>query len=172
MKALVVVDYQYDFVEGTLGFPGASELEGPISEKIMKAKAEGADIYFTMDCHGPDYLDTQEGRRLPIEHCNTPDGMRLYGKMDALSVDGTVIRKPSFGSIELFETMRERKYDEVELCGVVTNICVISNAILVKTALPEAKVVVDAGCVGGGDKALNDKALDVMAGLQIDIINR
>lgn len=172
MKALVVVDYQYDFVDGTLGFPGASDLEGPIADKIMKAKTEGVDIYYTMDCHGSDYLETQEGRRLPIEHCNTPEGMRLYGKIDGLSKDGTVIRKPSFGSIDLFEIMREKKYDEVELCGVVTNICVISNAVLVKTALPEAKVAVDAKCVGGGDKVLSEKALDVMAGLQIEILNR
>ena len=83
-----------------------------------------------------------------------------------------MIRKPSFGSSELFDIMREKDYDEVELCGLVTNICVISNAVLVKTALPEAKVIVDAKCVGGGDKILNDKALDVMAGLQIEIINR
>ena len=172
MKALIIVDYQYDFVDGTLGFPGASDLEGPIVDKIMKAKSEGRDIYYTMDCHGSDYLKTQEGKRLPVEHCNTPEGMELYGRLSDLSKDAKVIRKPSFGSSELFDIMRDKDYDEVELCGLVTNICVISNAVLVKTALPEAKVVVDAKCVGGGDKILNDKALDVMAGLQIEIINR
>lgn len=172
MKALIVVDYQYDFVDGTLGFPGAADLEGPIAEKVREAKAEGTDVYFTMDCHGDDYLSTQEGRRLPVEHCSTPDGMKIYGSLEGLSERCTVIRKPSFGSTELFDIMRSRDYDEVELCGVVTNICVISNAVLVKTALPEARIVVDAGCVGSNDASLNEKALDVMEGLQIDVIGR
>jgi len=172
MRALVVIDYQNDFVDGSLGFPGAEDLEEIIAGKVIDAKIAGDDIYFTRDCHGKDYLSTQEGRRLPVEHCITDHGKDLYGSLKGLSEGCTVIDKPSFGSMDLMQVMLTEGYDEVELCGVVSNICVMSNAVLIKTALPEARVVVDARAVGSNDRKLNEEALDVMSSIQIDVINR
>lgn len=172
MRALVVVDYQYDFVEGPLGFPEAKDLEPTIANKVIDAKIRGDDIYFTRDCHGKDYLNTQEGRRLPVEHCTTEAGRELYGSLKGLSEGCFIIDKPSFGSMDLMQTMLSKGYDEVELCGVVSNICVLSNAVLIKTALPEARVVVDAQAVGSGDLRLNEEALDILSSIQVDVINR
>lgn len=173
-KLLVVVDYQKDFVDGALGFPGAEKLEGPICEKIERYNKNGWDVAFTYDTHGADYLKTQEGRKLPVPHCvKGSDGWRLYGRVEQYRTQTTpCFEKPAFGSMELAGYAAEQGYEEVELCGLVSSICVISNAVLVKAALPEARVTVDARCTGGGDRALHEKALDVMSGLQIEVVNR
>ena len=142
-KLLVVVDYQKDFVDGALGFSGAELLEGPICEKIAACRAQGGEVAFTFDTHGDNYLSTQEGRKLPIVHCiDGTDGWKLYGAVAHCQKPGDrVFKKPAFGSAELFDYLRAGQYDEVELCGLVSNICVISNAALAKAALPEARVV-------------------------------
>ncbi|MDD2956014.1 MAG: cysteine hydrolase [Oscillospiraceae bacterium] len=173
-RALIVVDYQNDFVGGSLGFPAAAALEDPICEKIRQYKERGGDVIFTYDTHGEDYLQTQEGSRLPIVHClKGTDGWQLYGRVNSLrDSDAPTFLKPAFGSMELAEYLMCRRYDEVELVGLVSSICVISNAILAKAALPECRVVVDAACTAGADKPLHEKALDVMQGLQIDVLNR
>jgi nicotinamidase/pyrazinamidase len=171
-RALVVIDYQNDFVDGTLGFPGAEDLEPRIAEKIEEAVADGDDVYFTLDCHGEDYLDTQEGRNLPIGHCMTADGRALHGRIAELAEGHPSSAKSAFGNLELAERMSAVGYGEVELCGLVTNICVISNAVILKSAMPEAVITVDARCVASYDKDLHEKALDVMKGLQISVIGR
>lgn len=173
-KLLVVVDYQNDFVNGSLGFPGAEALEEPICRKIEEYKARGDDVAFTFDTHGEDYLETQEGKNLPVTHCvwGMP-GWELYGRVadycDALT---PCFHKPAFGSMALAYYAKTQGYEEVELCGLVSNICVISNAVLVKAALPEARVSVDARCTACADPAMNEKALDVMEGLQVAVTNR
>ena len=173
-KLLIVVDYQNDFVCGTLGFPKAEQLEGAISAKIQQYRREGSDILFTLDTHYDDYLTTQEGKRLPISHCvDQSEGWHLYGDVETQrKPEDVTISKHSFGSLDLADYLTSHLYDRIELVGVVTNICVIANAIIAKTAQPEAEIVIDAGCVAGNDEALNNKALDVMAGLQMTIINR
>jgi len=173
-KLLIVVDYQNDFVVGTLGFPKAVELEQNITSKITKYRNNGDDIVFTFDTHTDDYLHTQEGMNLPIEHCiQASDGWNLYGSIAFFKEQQDVcFSKETFGSSELFFHLNGKDYKSIELVGVVSNICVISNAILAKTALPQVPVMVDASCVASNDDALNDAALDVMASLQIKISNR
>lgn len=170
-KILVVVDFQNDFVSGSLGFAGASALDGRIAAKIAAYRADGWEIAFTMDTHGPDYAETQEGKKLPVPHCvRGTKGWELYGKVALCrrSADA-VFEKPVFGSAALAEYLRKGGYGLVELVGLVSGICVISNAVLAKTALPEAEVRVDSACTAAADEQANREALNVMRGLQIDV---
>lgn len=171
-KALVVVDYQVDFVSGALGFAGAELLEPLIKEKIDKYHAENGDVYFTLDTHGGNYLDTAEGKKLPVPHCiKGTEGHKLYGKIAECVRDGDIIiEKPSFGSLELAEMLRKAGYDEVEFCGLVTDICVVSNVILAKAALPESRVIVDSSVCASFDVEKHKAALEVMKSVQVDMI--
>ena len=173
-KLLVVVDYQNDFVNGSLGFPGAEALEEPICRKIEEYKARGDDVAFTFDTHGEDYLETQEGKNLPVTHCvRGMPGWELYGRVadycDALT---PCFHKPAFGSMALAYYAKTQGYEEVELCGLVSNICVISNAVLVKAALPEARVSVDARCTACADPAMNESAPAVLGGPPVAVTTR
>lgn len=174
-QLLLVVDYQRDFVDGALGFPGAEALDGPIAEKIALFRAAGADVVFTLDTHGPDYLDTQEGRKLPVPHClHGSSGWELYGQTGA-ALDRTrdrIFCKPAFPSLELGQWLKEQDYQRIEVVGLVSYLCVLSNALISKAALPEAEIVVDAACTGGPDPALHQKGLDLMEALQITVIRR
>ena len=171
-KCLIVVDYQNDFVTGSLGFAKAEQLDDRITDKIAKCRNEGWEIVFTFDTHEENYLQTNEGRNLPVEHCiKGTNGHKLYGRTaKMLKESDKCFYKPSFGSAELFEYLKAERFDKVELCGVVTNICVISNAILAKTALPESEISVDSACVASNDDNLNKSALDVMQSLQINVL--
>lgn len=171
-KCLIVVDYQNDFVTGSLGFAKAEQLDDRIADKIAKCRNEGWEIVFTFDTHEENYLQTNEGRNLPVEHCiKGTDGHKLYGRTaKMLKESDKCFYKPSFGSAKLFEYLKAERFDKVELCGVVTNICVISNAILAKTALPESEISVDSACVASNNGSLNRAALDVMQSLQINVL--
>lgn len=172
MKALVVVDYQVDFVNGALGFPGAEKLEQIILDKIADCRSSGGQVIFTLDTHGENYLETAEGIKLPIPHCikGTP-GHALYGKIaGAVQPDDIVIEKPAFGSLELADLLKRLAPEEVELCGLVTDICVISNAVLSKAALPESRVTVYSRACAAADPQAHERALAVMRGVQIDVI--
>lgn len=173
-KLLLVVDYQNDFVDGSLGFPQAKTLEPVIAEKIKAYRAEGNDVAFTMDTHHSDYLSTQEGRNLPIPHTvKGTDGWNLYGSIEGLQhPEDKVFEKPVFGSAELFDYLRANPYDSIELVGVVAHICVLSNAVLAKAALPEAEVIIDAAGTASADPSMCEKALDVLEGVQCTVINR
>lgn len=173
-KLLIVVDYQNDFVNGALGFSGAEKLEGAILDKIAQYHKEGQSVAFTYDTHGKDYLQTQEGRRLPVPHCiRGTQGWELYGGVAWAVRDGDkLFYKSNFGSAELFDYLRYSNFDSIELVGLVSDICVISNAVLAKTALPEAEVTVDAACTASFDPDKNKAALDIMDSLQINVLNR
>ena len=174
-KLLVVVDYQNDFVNGSLGFEGAELLDKRIAAKVEAYRAEGADIMYTMDTHGSGYLEMQEGKILPVVHCqNGTEGWKLYGETGKACKDAMTISKHTFGSLDLAMLVlhNDYNYDEIEICGVVTNICVMANAVLLKTAQPEAEIIIDALCGGSNDKSLNDKALDVLESMQFTVINR
>lgn len=173
-KLLIVVDYQKDFVDGSLGFPAAPALDAGICRKIEAYRRAGDQIAFTYDTHQADYAATQEGRCLPIPHClKQSPGWELYGQTAQMKEPGDLVfEKPCFGSVKLLEHLRQTPYEQIELVGVVTNICVISNAVLAKTAQPETPVVVDAALCASNDAALHQKALDIMAGLQCRVINR
>lgn len=173
-KVLIVIDYQNDFVEGALGFEKAKELDINIAQKIREYKANSNEVVFTFDTHNEDYLNTKEGENLPIPHCiKDSEGWKLYGETGVLfeSSDKS-FEKPTFGSFELANYLSDGKYDYVELVGVVSNICVISNAVLAKSVLPNAEIVIDATCTASYDEDLHEKSLDVMQGLHFKIVNR
>lgn len=171
-ELLVVVDYQKDFVDGSLGFAEAAGLEEAICQKIRAYREAGQTVVFTMDTHEEDYLSTQEGRNLPVEHCiEGTGGWQLYGQVAGLAQEGDrLFCKPTFGSWELGEYLRQEGFEKIELCGVVSNICVLSNAVVAKAALPEAQIVVDRRCTASNDPQMNQKALDVLQGLQVQVI--
>ena len=173
-KLLIVVDYQKDFVDGSLGFSGAELLDTPIAAKIAAYRAAGDDVVFTFDTHTPDYLSTQEGRKLPAVHCvRGSEGWELYGETAKAACENDLrFEKPTFPSLALGEWLKGQDYGRIELVGLVSNICVLSNAVIAKAALPEAEIVVDAACTASFDPALHEKCLDVLAGLQVTVTNR
>ncbi len=171
-RILVVVDYQVDFVDGTLGFEGAELLDGKICKRIEEYRRAGDEVVFTLDTHAEDYLDTQEGKNLPVMHCiKGTEGHALYGKTATAVKDGDrIFEKPVFGSWELAEYLRAGKYDEVELVGLVSNICVLSNTVIAKTALPEAKITVNTALTDSFDKKLNEETFDILRGIQVEVV--
>ena len=178
-RVLVVVDYQNDFVTGALGFESAKNLDEGIAS-LMKEYAEDENglIFCTFDTHEQNYLDTQEGRKLPVEHCIKDTwGWKLYGETEMAEImypmKCTRINKPTFGSYDLMRKLdRIDRMDGVEsitLVGVVTNMCVISNAVIAKAACPEAEIIIKKDLVDSFDKELHQKALDVMESMQMTI---
>lgn len=174
-KVLVVIDYQNDFVDGTLGFPEAKQLEQGIYDRIERAQQEGTHVFFTLDTHGAEYSSTREGRHLPVAHCiKGSDGAVPYGKLSEFLHDRSVafVEKDNFGSARLAQVIDGKcgVPDEIELCGIVTNMCVISNAILLHTAFPNAEIRINAPLCASFDVQLHQKALDIMQGLHMDIM--
>lgn len=167
-KLLVVVDMQYDFVTGALGSEAAEKIVPSILAEIRTWVAGGGEVVYTRDTHAPDYLSTQEGRRLPVEHCIK--GGHGWQILEELYLGGRVFDKPAFGSVALGEYVRDGGYEEVELVGVCTDICVISNALLIKAFAPETRVCVRADCCAGVSAESHETALSAMRACQIDVI--
>ena len=174
-KALVVVDFQNDFVNGSLGFPEASGLDPLIASKVRKAMTDGTDVIFTLDTHEKDYLETFEGRMLAVPDClKGTEGWRIFGETgkeaEKARVHGAVfLEKKQFGSIELGRLLAEKGYDDVEFCGLVSNICVVSNVLIAKGAIPEAVLSVDSKATGSADKSDTDAALRIMKSCQVRV---
>lgn len=168
-RLLIVVDYQNDFVDGKLGFSDADSVEAHIIAAIEDHLKTNDDIVFTKDTHFANYLDTNEGHNLPIEHCiKGTSGHEIHGKVKAyLPKAKKVYEKFTFGSLELANDVAREAYEEITLVGLVTNICILSNALLVKAALPEADVIVLKDAVNSYDKNLHTKTLEVLEGTQI-----
>ncbi len=172
-KVLVVIDMQNDFVDGALGTPEAQAIVPKVVEK-MKAY-DPWNIFLTRDTHYENYLDTQEGRKLPVPHCiEGTHGWQLCGAVAAAAEGATVVDKPTFGSNRLaamLMTERAQEALELELVGLCTDICVVSNALLFKAAMPEAPITVDAACCAGVTPERHRAALETMRSCQIDVIN-
>lgn len=170
-KLLIVVDFQNDFVTGSLGFNEAPQLENHIVHLIQTFQQNHDDIIYTMDTHQTNYLQTYEGLHLPIAHCieNTP-GWQLYGKVKELLSDCTCYKKETFPSLEMAIDLKNKEYESVTLVGLVSHICVLSNAIMVKSALPDTPVRVDLKGCASSDQITHQKSIDVMKSLQIEII--
>ena len=176
-KALVVVDYQKDFVDGALGFLGAENVANRIYNLVAKAMANRDFIVFTKDTHYDNYLETREGKFLPVPHCiKGTEGHNLYGRLadfeDVVTPNAVILEKETFGSDRLCETIEEAfsgEPDVIEFCGVVTNICVISNVILCQTHFKNAKIVVHEDATAAvGD--MQRHAIEVLKGLGVEII--
>ncbi len=172
-KLLIVVDFQNDFVDGALGFENAHKVAQPIYDKLEAYHKEGQDVIFTRDTHFDNYLQTQEGKNLPIIHCIKDSfGWEIYGGAKVFAQEHAlkIFDKGAFGSLELGNFIKDRGYDSVEIAGLVSNICVVSTAVIVKAALPEALVIVDSKATDSYDKKLHQESLDVMAGFQVKVI--
>ena len=173
-KLLVVVDMQNDFISGSLGTTQAQEI---VPNVVKKIESWSGDVVATLDSHNYNYLDTREGRMLPVQHCiMSTDGHCIEASVfNALQRknNGSVmfINKPTFGSTRLQQAAATERYDYIELVGLCTDICVVSNALLIKAALPEADIVVDANCCAGTTPEAHDAALRTMASCQIVITN-
>lgn len=170
---LIVVDMQNDFVDGSLGTPEAQQIVEHVAEKIKHFEGR---VLFTKDTHERDYLETQEGARLPVEHCmRGTKGWELVPAIGDLRLpDSPVIEKPTFGSRELVGLLEQLQEEEpirsITLVGLCTDICVISNALLIKAFFPEIPITVDANCCAGVTAESHQRALDAMRVCQIDIV--
>ena len=168
-KAIVVVDMQNDFIDGTLGTREAQEMLPRMVAKLTAARAEGVALIFTMDTHGTDYLATQEGKRLPVEHCiRGTAGWEIASALQPfVRAAAAVIEKPAFGAPDLPAALAD--YDEIELVGLCTDICVISNALLAKAFYPEKRICVDAACCAGVTPESHANALSAMRMCQVEV---
>ena len=167
MKYLIVVDMQVDFITGSLGSEHAKAIVLKVVEKVRNFDGK---VIFTRDTHFDDYLQTQEGRKLPVLHCiKGTDGWQICDELQPYVE--TVVDKVTFGSVELPHLLTSYKepVDEIELCGLCTDICVISNAMILKAAFPETKIVVDASCCAGVTVESHNTALNAMMAVQIEV---
>ena len=173
MKYLIVVDMQNDFITGSLG---TKEAEAILPKVIEKVKGFDGTVLYTKDTHQTNYLSTQEGKNLPVEHCIEGSyGWELAGELEELSKKNMVFNKPTFGSMELAKYLAEENEKEtieaIELCGLCTDICVISNAFVIKANLTEVPVSVDASCCAGVTPESHKNALSAMKMCQVAVVN-
>ena len=175
-RYLFVIDYQNDFVDGALGFSGAEKLDEGIAAKV-RAYGEGH-VLFTRDTHFENYLDTREGKLLHVVHCleGTP-GWELYGETAKAcnEVKASAIDKLVFGmdvTDPATAAVLPAQADEIELVGLVSNICVVSNACVLQAKYPEARIIVDASLTASMDPVTHAKVMDVLEGFQVKVINR
>ncbi len=168
MKYLIVVDMQNDFITGSLGSSLAEEIVPGVVEKVKNFDGK---VIFTRDTHFADYMQTQEGKKLPVEHCiKDTDGWQICDELKPYVND--VVDKITFGSVDLPAILKNygNEIEEIELCGLCTDICVISNAMILKAAFPEVKITVDSHCCAGVSIDSHNTALEAMKAVQIDVL--
>ncbi len=164
MKTLIVIDMQNDFIDGSLGTKEAVGIVESVRAKIEAYRKAGDRILFTRDTHHEDYPDTNEGRHLPVVHCI--EGTEGWEIRDGLTADGDeIINKPSFG----YTGWQAYEFEEIELVGLCTDICVVSNAMILKALFPEIRISVDASCCAGVTPESHQAALTTMRMCQIEI---
>ncbi len=170
MKLLIVVDMQNDFIDGALGTKEAVAIVSNVAEKIKRARDAGWEVVFTRDTHQKNYLQTQEGKNLPVVHCIL--GSKGWQISDKLDVGKShIFDKPSFGSLDLADYVATlNDLEEIELVGLCTGICVISNAFILKAKVPEVKITVDSSCCACVTPESHATALSAMRLCQVNII--
>ncbi len=172
-KLLIVVDMQNDFIDAALRTKEAVMIVDAVKEKIRSYKAE--DVIATMDTHGEDYMETQEGKYLPVPHCIKGSvGWQIRPDIMELLSGAKIYEKPTFGSMDLaadLKALSEKEELELELVGLCTDICVVSNALLLKAAMPEVKISVDAACCAGVTPEKHLAALETMRSCQVQVIS-
>ena len=172
-KILIVIDMQNDFIDAALGTKEAVSIVEAVKEKIRSFPAE--DVIATMDTHDEGYMQTQEGKNLPVMHCiKGTDGWKIRPDIAELLTGARIFEKPTFGSTALaadLKDLSEKEEIELELIGLCTDICVVSNALLLKASMPEIKISVDAACCAGVTPQKHLAALETMRSCQIDVKN-
>ena len=171
-KILVVIDMQNDFIDGALG---TAEAEAIVDNVVAKIRTyDEKDIFATRDTHQANYMETMEGKHLPVEHCiEGTDGWQLNPKVAEALGNAVIIDKPTFGSTQLVDAIKEiadKEEIEIELIGLCTDICVVSNALLLKANMPEVTFKVDPSCCAGVTPESHDKAIGTMQMCHIDMI--
>lgn len=174
-KFLIVVDMQKDFIDGALGTPEAQAIVEAAAARIRACREEGWALIATLDTHGTDYMDTAEGKKLPVPHCiKDSEGWRLDPAIAGALGECVLVEKPTFGSVRLPEIVRGQAEGaqalRIELIGLCTDICVVSNALLLKAHFPEAAIAVNAACCAGVTPEKHEAALETMRSCQIDVI--
>lgn len=172
MKVLVVVDMQKDFIDGALGTKEAVQIVPAVKNKIAEYRKNNDLVIFTRDTHQENYLETQEGKNLPVRHCiKNTEGWEIDSNLDV--EESCVIDKPSFGSLELADFIAgvnsKNPIEQIELCGLCTDICVISNALILKAKLPEVLISVDKNACAGVTPESHNNALNAMKMCQIKV---
>ena len=168
MKTLIVVDMQNDFIDGTLGTPEAQAIVPNVKKKIEEYDVREDAIVFTRDTHFDDYLETNEGKHLPVKHCIM--GAHGWQIADGLEVPhARYINKPTFGWMG-WQSLAFEDDDEVEIVGLCTDICVVSNALILKAMFPKINITVDASCCAGVTPETHKAALQTMKMCQINVI--
>jgi nicotinamidase-related amidase len=163
-KTLIVIDMQNDFIDGSLGTAEAQAIVDNVKNKIKKYQSAGDQIIFTRDTHQSNYLETNEGKHLPVEHCI--EGTKGWQIAEGLEVSGAIyIDKPSFGYLD----WKQFDLEEVEMVGLCTDICVVSNALIIKATYPEIRVSVDASCCAGVTPESHEAALTTMKMCQVEV---
>ena len=163
-KTLIEVDMQKDFVDGALGSKEAVAIVDNVKAKIAEYRKNGDQIIFTRDTHQTDYMSTNEGKYLPVEHCiEGTEGWEIIPELEV--ADAVVINKPTFGYLN----WKDYSFEEVELIGLCTDICVVSNALIIKAQFPEIKVSVDASCCAGVTPESHAAALTTMKMCQVEV---
>ena len=166
---LIVIDMQKDFLTGALANAKADSVTKNVKEKILQYRELGKEVIFTRDTHASNYMETQEGKNLPILHCvKGTDGWEIVDGF--VQPKDKIFDKPIFGSLDLAEYVRLKNYQSVELVGVCTDICVISNALILKTSFDNTPILVDSWCCAGVTPERHDAALAVMSSCQIEVI--
>ena len=164
-RTLIVVDMQNDFIDMALGTKEAIAIVPKVQEKIRQYVDRGDEIIFTRDTHFEDYLETAEGKKLPIPHCI--QGTKGWEIAEGLYVEGSkIIDKPNFG----WPHWQKEELEEVELVGLCTDICVVSNALIIKATFPNAIVKVDASCCAGVTVESHQAALKTMEMCQVEVV--
>lgn len=168
MKTLIVVDVQNDFITGVLGSDDAVAIMPNIKKKIKEYVDAGRRVIFTRDTHNDNYLKTNEGKHLPVEHCiQYTHGWKIADDIDKEVPNCIYINKPNFGYLN----WKHRQFnDDVEIIGVCTDICVVSNALILKATFPEINIRVDASCCAGVTPETHKAALETMRMCQIEIV--
>ena len=168
MKVLIVIDMQNDFIDGALGTPEAVAIVENVRAKIGEYKERGDKIIFTRDTHHDNYMETNEGKHLPVPHCI--EGSQGWEIREGLYVEGAdIINKPSFGYTG-WDKYGFTADDEIELIGLCTDICVVSNALLLKAMYPETKIMVDPKCAAGVTPESHDAAIKTMTMCQVEMV--
>lgn len=170
MRILCVIDMQNDFIDGALGTKEAVSILGAVKDKIKEYKSNGDLVVFTRDTHYENYMETREGKNLPVMHCiEGTTGHQIHSSLNTNNCE--IIDKPTFGSIKLADAIKEaEELESIELVGLCTDICVISNALILKANFPEVRIIVDSSCCAGVTPESHENALKAMAMCQIEII--